>query len=99
MPEPASHAYEIQRNRLRWQLEDEGINDQHADAEANRRLRGDTPRPSPSFETERAGGPLGENPDPGNPGDVLGLRSSAFNDNAMIAAQHSKDGGNEPPEL
>src|SRR3954463_16438122 len=99
MPEPGSHAYEIERNRLRSQLENEGINDQNADEEADRRLRGDTPHPSPSMETERAGGPLGDNPDPGSPGNVIRLRSSAFNDNAMIASQHSKDGGNEPPEL
>src|SRR3954451_12640387 len=99
MPESGSHAYEIQRNRLRSQLEGEGINDKNADEEANRRLRGDTPRPSPAFETERAGGPLGDNPDPGDPGNVVRLRSSAFNDNAMIAARHAKDGGNEPPEL
>jgi Raf kinase inhibitor-like YbhB/YbcL family protein len=99
MPEPGSHAYEIQRNRLRSQLEDEGINDQNADEEANRRLRGDTPHPSPSMETERAGGPLGDNAGPGSPGNVMQLRSSAFNDNAMIAKRHAKDGGNEPPEL
>jgi Raf kinase inhibitor-like YbhB/YbcL family protein len=99
MPEPGSHAWEIERNRLRSQLEDEGINDQKADEEANRRLRGGTPHPSPSMETERAGGPLGGNPDPGSPGDVMRLRSSAFNDNDLIPAGHAKDGGNEPPEL
>jgi Raf kinase inhibitor-like YbhB/YbcL family protein len=99
MPEPGSHAYDVQRSRLRSQLEDEGINDQHADEEANRRLRGDTPHPSPSMETERAGGPAGDNPSPGDPGSVLELRSSAFNDNSLIAARHAKDGGNEPPEL
>ena len=99
MPEPGSHAWEIERNRLRSQLEDEGINDQRADEEANRRLRGDTPHPSPSMETERAGGPLGANPDPGSPGNVMRLRSSAFNDDDTIPRHHAKDGGNEPPEL
>jgi Raf kinase inhibitor-like YbhB/YbcL family protein len=99
MPEPGSHAYEVQRNRLRSQLEDEGINDERAEEEANRRLRGDTPHPSPSMETERAGGPLGGNPNPGSPGNVMRLRSSAFNDDSTIGPRHSKDGGNEPPEL
>jgi Raf kinase inhibitor-like YbhB/YbcL family protein len=99
MPEPGSHAWEIERNRLRSQLEDEGISDQKAEEEANRRLRGDAPHPSPSMETDRAGGPLGENPDPGSPGNVMRLRSSAFNDDDMIPGPHSKDGGNEPPEL
>src|SRR4051812_30938170 len=99
MPEPGSHAWEIERNRLRSQLEDEGINDQKADEEANRRLRGDTPLPSPSMETERAGGPVGANPHSGSPGNVMQLRSSALNDNNMTPAEHARDGGNEPPEL
>jgi Raf kinase inhibitor-like YbhB/YbcL family protein len=99
MPEPGSHAYEVQRNRLRSQLEDEGINDERAEEEADRRLRGDTPHPSRSMESGRAGGPLGQNPNPGSPGNVMRLRSSAFNDDSTIGARHSKDGGNEPPEL
>jgi Raf kinase inhibitor-like YbhB/YbcL family protein len=99
MPEPGSHRYEVERNRLRGELEDEGLPDQRADAEANRRLRGPTPHPSPSMETDRALGPLGDNPDPGDPGNVMKLRSSAFNDYAFIAPRHAKDGGNQPPEL
>src|SRR3954463_6404033 len=99
MPEPGSHAYEIERNRLRSQLENEGINDQNADEEANRRLRGDTPHPSPSMETERAGGPLGDNPSPGSPGNVLDLRSPAFSDNAELAKPHAKDGHHAAPDL
>jgi Raf kinase inhibitor-like YbhB/YbcL family protein len=99
MPEPGSHSYEVERNRLRSRLEDEGIPDERADEEANRRLRGPTPHPSPSMETDRDFGPLGENPDPGDPGNVMRLRSSAFNDYAFIASRHAKDGGNEPPEL
>ena len=37
--------------------------------------------------------------DPGDPGNVMRVRSSAFNDYAFIAPRHAKDGGNEPPEL
>src|SRR3954447_556262 len=99
MPEPGSHAYEIERNRLRSQLEDEGINDQNADEEANRRLRGDTPHPSPSMETDRERGPLGDTPDPGSPGNVIRLLAISCNHNTTTCSQHSKDGSNEPPEL
>src|ERR687883_2031051 len=99
MPEPGSHAYDVERTRLRGQLDDEGFPDQHADEEANRRLRGDTPHPSPAMETERAGGPLGENPDPGSPGPVMPLRSSAVNYGDFIAKRHARDGDNVPPEL
>ena len=99
MPEPGSHRYEVERNRLRGELEDDGLPDQRADEEANRRLRGPTPHPSSSMETDRALGPLGENPDPGDPGNIMKLRSSAFNDYAFIEPRHAKDGGNQPPEL
>ena len=99
MPEPGSHAYDVQRTRLRAELDDQGIPDGNADEEANRRLRGPEPHPSPSMETERAGGPLGDNPSPGSPGDVIELRSSAFSDNSMLAKRHAKDGENEPPDL
>jgi Raf kinase inhibitor-like YbhB/YbcL family protein len=99
MPEPGSHSYDVRRTRLRGQLDDNGYPDERADVEADRRLRGPTPHPSPSMETDRAFGPLGENPDPGSPGNVMQLRSSAFNDFAPIASRHAKDGGNEPPEL
>jgi Raf kinase inhibitor-like YbhB/YbcL family protein len=99
MPEPGSHGYDVERTRLRGRLDDEGFPDERADVEANRRLRGPTPHPSPSMETDRAFGPLGENPDPGDPGHVMRLRSSAFNDYAFIASRHAKDGGNVPPEL
>jgi Raf kinase inhibitor-like YbhB/YbcL family protein len=99
MPEPGSHAYDVQRTRLRAELDDQGIPDGNADEEANRRLRGPEPHPSPSMETERAGGPLGDNPSPGSPGSVIELRSVAFNDNAMLAKAHAKDGDNTPPDL
>jgi Raf kinase inhibitor-like YbhB/YbcL family protein len=99
MPEPGSHAYDVQRTRLRAELDDQGIPDGNADEEANRRLRGPEPHPSPSMETERAGGPLGDNPSPGSPGNVLDLRSPAFNDNAVIAKPHAKDGDNAAPDL
>jgi Raf kinase inhibitor-like YbhB/YbcL family protein len=99
MPEPGSHAYDIQRTRLRAQLDDQGIPDGNADEEANRRLRGPEPHPSPSMETERAAGPLGDNPSPGSPGNVLELRTSAFSDNSIMAKRHAKDGDNEAPDL
>jgi Raf kinase inhibitor-like YbhB/YbcL family protein len=99
MPEPGSHAYDVQRTRLRAELDDQGIPDGRADEEANRRLRGPEPHPSPSMETERAGGPLGDNPSPGSPGPVIELRSAAFNDNATLAKAHAKDGDNAAPDL
>ena len=99
MPEPGSHAYDIQRTRLRAELDDQGIPDGNADEEANRRLRGSEPHPSPSMETERAGGPLGDNPSPGSAGNVLELRTSAFSDNSIMARGHAKDGDNEAPDL
>lgn len=59
MPQPGSHKYDIRRTRLRSELDDAGVNDQKADAEANRILQeeqGNTPRVA----TERGLGPKGE---------------------------------------
>lgn len=100
MPEPGSHGYDIKRTRLRGELDNAGIPDEHADAAANDILQGgDEPGPSPSMETARAGGPLGGDTGSGDPGNVMLLRSASFSDGAQIPPQHSKEGGNEPPEL
>ena len=98
MPEPGSHGYDVKRTRLRGEIDDQGVPDQHADQEANRRLRGDEPGASPSMETERAGGPPDRNDPPGESG-AMPLRSSAFSDNAFLAARQAHDGGNEAPDL
>lgn len=99
MPEPGSHGYDIKRTRLRGEIDDQGTPDQHADEEANRRLRGDTPGPSPSMATERAGGPAGGDRAGGDPGNVIPLRCTAFTDHAPMADTYAKDGGNEAPRL
>jgi Raf kinase inhibitor-like YbhB/YbcL family protein len=99
MPEPGSHAYDVQRARLRDDLDNTGTPDANATDAANRELRGDTPGPSPSAETGRAGGPLGERGSGGDPGNVIELRTSAFNDGAPIPGRYAKDGDNAVPPL
>jgi Raf kinase inhibitor-like YbhB/YbcL family protein len=100
VPEPGSHRYDVTRARLRDELDNDGTPDAHATEEANRRLRGPVPQPSRSAETARAGGPSGERPGPpGDPGNVLMLRSPAFSDNAPMPSRCARDGGNEAPSM
>ena len=99
MPEPGSHAYDVERARLRDEIDNQGVPDANATDAANEQLRGRTPHASPHAATERAGGPLGERAGGGDPGNVMMLRSSAFNDGAFIPGRYAKDGENVPPEL
>ncbi len=105
MPEPGSHAYDIHRTRLRAEIDDHRNPDFHrtpdgeADEAANRILRGDTPVPTPSAHGPRSGGPAGERVGRGDPGPVLQVRSVAVTDGALIAVDHSKEGGNAPVDL
>jgi Raf kinase inhibitor-like YbhB/YbcL family protein len=100
VPQPGSHRYDIRRARLRDEIDDQGTPDAHATAEANRRLRGQDPHPSPAAETERAMGPAGERTDSaGDPGNVMMLRSPAFSDNAFIPRRYARDGDDEAPRL
>ncbi|NHC14588.1 YbhB/YbcL family Raf kinase inhibitor-like protein [Motilibacter deserti] len=100
MPEPGSHAYDVQRARLRDEIDNSGNPDANATDAANRELRGDSPVPSPHAETERAGGPLGQRDGGGgDPGNVIGLRSEAFSDGSFIPGEYAKDGGNQQPVL
>ncbi|GAA5059356.1 hypothetical protein HNP84_008656 [Thermocatellispora tengchongensis] len=59
MPRPGSHQYEVQRRRLRKQLEDEGLGDKEATQRANEILRQDETQ-RPQKRTDRAEGPKGE---------------------------------------
>ncbi len=59
MPQPGNHKYDIQRTRLRVELDNSGIPDGHADELANEILRereGNESRPR----SERGPGPKGE---------------------------------------
>ena len=101
MPTPGSHRYDVQRTRLRGRLErEEGIPDERADEAAKRIMRRDNSAASPALDDDRARGPLGERAaGGGDPGNVIGLRSPAFNDYASMPSRHSRDGGNRSPAL
>jgi hypothetical protein len=105
VPEPGSHAYDIQRTRLRDEIDDDRspefrrTPDGKADDRANEILRGGSPQPTPSAHGPRSGGPAGEKGQPGDPGPVLQVRSVAVTDGAIIAREHSRDGGDDPVDL
>ena len=99
MPTPGSHGYDVQRTRLRGRLEAEGVNDKNADETANRIMRRDNEGTSPAAPSDRAAGPYGERTSGGAPGNVIGLRSPAFNDSTLMPARCSRDGGNRSPAL
>jgi hypothetical protein len=56
MPTPGSHAYDVQRSRLRSRLEAEGTPDQEADERAADILRRDVEAPNPAVRSDRAAG-------------------------------------------
>ncbi|GCD35009.1 hypothetical protein OEIGOIKO_02750 [Streptomyces chrestomyceticus JCM 4735] len=60
MPEPGSKDYDKRRARLRKDAENSGINDQHANEEANETLQGEEGWRSRGPRTERGRGPKGE---------------------------------------
>jgi Raf kinase inhibitor-like YbhB/YbcL family protein len=100
MPTPGSHGYDVQRTRLRADLDDQGVNDQKADEAANAILQRDNDAVSPAARTDRAAGPLGEGTGGGgDPGGVVDLRSPAFNDHSFIPGRLSRDGENTSPAL
>jgi Raf kinase inhibitor-like YbhB/YbcL family protein len=99
MPTPGSHQYDVQRTRLRGELEDEGVNDQNADEQANAILQKGNDAVSPAARTDRAAGPYGERGGGGDPGAVIELRSPAFNDHTLIPGRFSLDGENVSPPL
>ena len=99
MPTPGSHRYDVQRTRLRAELDDEGVNDQKADEAANAILQKGNDAVSPAAQTDRAAGPYGEGAGGGDPGAVVALRSPAFNDHTIIPARLSMDGDNSSPPL
>ncbi len=100
MPTPGSHSYDVQRTRLRGELEREGIPDEQADETANRIMRRDNDAVSPGLRDDRARGPYGERPSAGgDAGNVIALRSPAFNDNTTLPPRFTKDGGNRSPAL
>ena len=99
MPSPGSHRYDVQRTRLRAELDDQGVNDQKADEAANAILQRGNDAVSPAARTDRAAGPYGEGAGGGDPGAVLDLRSPAFNDHSYIPGRFSLDGDNTSPAL
>lgn len=60
-PRPGSHAYDIQRARLRNRLDDEGIPDERADEKANEILQEERGHTG-VLRTVRGLGPKGERP-------------------------------------
>ncbi len=100
MPEPGSHAYDVQRQRLRNELDNQGIPDANATAAANERLQGGERSASPALATERAGGPAGgRTPGGGDPGNVVMFRSASFSDGAILSDRYARDSGNVSPGL
>jgi Raf kinase inhibitor-like YbhB/YbcL family protein len=102
MPEPGSHAFDVERTRRRGELERDAapsVPDQHADEAARQELERDNPPrlvPGP-----RAPGPAGSGSGVGGPaaGNEMNLRSAAFSANDLIPDRYSKDGGDVSPPL
>jgi len=99
MPTPGSHAYDVQRSRLRSRLEDEGVPDERADDEAAQTLKRDIDTTNPAARSDRAGGPKGEQGGDGDPGAVIELRSPAFSDLTLLPQRCSRDADNVSPAL
>ncbi len=99
MPEPGSHAYDVQRQRLRNELDNQGIPDANATAAANEQLQGGERSASPALATERARGPAGARGGGGDPGNVVTLRSQSFSDGTVLASRYARDGENVSPAL
>ncbi len=100
MPEPGSHGYDIQRQRLRNELDNQGIPDANATDAANKQLQGGERSASPALATERAAGPLGgRTPAAGDAGNVVTFRSTAFSDGAILPERYARDGENVSPSL
>ena len=96
MPDPGSHAYDVQRTRLRAQYDDDGTqntNDGKADDAANAELQRDNP-PVTLGDPDRAAGPRGGSGDGDGDGDprAIILRSTAFTDHALIPTEAVGDG-------
>jgi hypothetical protein len=62
-PRPGSHKYDIQRARLRNELDDQGVQDQEADEQANRILQEERGQRG-VLRSERGLGPKGEREPP-----------------------------------
>lgn len=60
MPTPGSHGYDIKRARKRAELDDQGVPDQNATAEANEQLQAEGPSEHVASGDDRARGPKGE---------------------------------------
>ena len=99
MPTPGSHGYDVQRTRLRGKLETEGVNDKNADELANRIMQRDNQATSPGLRSDRAAGPYGERSGGGDPGNVVALRSPAFNDHTIMPNRLSREGDDRSPAL
>lgn len=100
MPDPGSHAFDVQRTRRRAEYDDTGTPDQHADRAAREELERDHP-PVPKGDPERAAGPRGD----GQGGQAVeksaaagpALRSTAFTDHTRIPDRHHGDDAVPPP--
>ncbi len=100
MPEPGSHAYDVQRQRLRAQYDHEGTPDKNATVAANEELQGGRATGSARMAADdRVEGPAGERSGGGDPGNVLELRTTAFSDGAPIPGRYAKDGEDVSPAL
>src|SRR5437588_9859251 len=99
MPTSGSHSYDSERSRLRRSLEDQGLADDRADDLAALVLKKRESGSSPAAVSDRAGGPLGERDEAGDPGAVIELRSPAFSDGATMPPRFTKAGDNVAPAL
>jgi hypothetical protein len=94
MPDPGSHAYDVQRTRLRAQYDDDGTRhrpDGKADEAADAELERENP-PVTLGDPERAAGPRSERHAGGEPAAGVPLRSTAFVDHDLIPAEVLESG-------
>lgn len=102
MPDPGSHAFDVQRTRRRAEYDDTGVPDENADRAAREELEREHP-PVPKGDPERAAGPLGD----GQGGQAVQkaaatgpeLRSPAFTDQTRIPDRHHGTDDAVPPPL
>jgi Raf kinase inhibitor-like YbhB/YbcL family protein len=99
MPTPGSHAYDLERSRLRSRLENEGVPDEQADERAADILKRGVEAPNPAARSDRAAGPYGEEGGGGDPGAVIELRSPAFSELTLLPRRFARDADNVSPAV
>jgi Raf kinase inhibitor-like YbhB/YbcL family protein len=105
MPDPGSHAFDVQRTRRRAEYDDTGTPDENADRAARDELEREHP-PVPKGDPDRAAGPRGDGQGGAavekSPATGPALRSPAFTDHTLIPDRyHDTDDTDDavPPPL